>query len=412
MKYKLMAIDVDGTLVNDSGELTELTRVALLRAQEEFGIRLIIASGRPLAGLRGIAQELQLERYSGYLMPFNGGEVYNCRLANPIAQASLGSETIASLYDLAQEHGLNILTYTSEDEIISECIDDPYLQLEVGITGMKPRQVVDFVAANPSSRPKCLIVGPSERIEALEPIAQERLAGRVNVFRSHPSFLELVPWGVHKASSISQLVDRLGYTAEELIAVGDSFNDLEMIQYAGLGVAMANAKEAIKSCAEYVTLSNNEDGIAHLLNKYIFTPREDVPYTIEEINSIVPGTLMDSLGIRCTAISRGYVEGTMPVDKRTRQPMGILHGGANLAFAETMAGLGSVALLEEGEIQVGMQVSGNHISSAIEGDMMRAEARIMHQGRSTHLWSVEIYSLKSGKLIHTARILNSILKRR
>lgn len=407
-----MAIDVDGTLVNDSGELTELTRVALLRAQEEFGIRLIIASGRPLAGLRGIAQELQLERYSGYLMPFNGGEVYNCRLANPIAQASLGSETIASLYDLAQEHGLNILTYTSEDEIISECIDDPYLQLEVGITGMKPRQVVDFVAANPSSRPKCLIVGPSERIEALEPIAQERLAGRVNVFRSHPSFLELVPWGVHKASSISQLVDRLGYTAEELIAVGDSFNDLEMIQYAGLGVAVANAKEAIKSCAEYVTLSNNEDGIAHLLNKYIFTPREDVPYTIEEINSIVPGTLMDSLGIRCTAISRGYVEGTMPVDKRTRQPMGILHGGANLAFAETMAGLGSVALLEEGEIQVGMQVSGNHISSAIEGDMMRAEARIMHQGRSTHLWSVEIYSLKSGKLIHTARILNSILKRR
>lgn len=412
MKYKIIALDVDGTLVNDSGQLTEATKQALLRAQEEYGLRLVLASGRPLAGLRHLAQELELEQHSGYLMPFNGGQVYNCRLADPISSYSLGAETIADLTSLAREYGLNILTYTPESEIISERLDDPYLQLEVEITGMQTRQVECFVAANQTERPKCLIVGPEDQIAALEPIAQQRFAGKVNVFRSHPSFLELVPWGVHKASSLSVLLDRLGYTANELIAVGDSFNDLEMIQLAGLGVAMANAKEAIKSCAEYVTLSNNEDGIAHLMHKYIFNPREDVPYTIEQINSIVPDTLMASLGIRCTAISRGYVEGTMPVDKRTRQPMGIIHGGANLAFAETLAGLGSVALLEEGEIQVGMQVSGNHIASAIEGDMMRAEARIMHQGRSTHLWSVEIYSTKSGKLIHTARILNSILKRR
>jgi len=197
-----------------------------------------------------------------------------------------------------------------------------------------------------------------------------------------------------------------------LIAVGDSYNDLEMIQFAGLGVAMGNAREAVKNCADYVTKSNNEDGIAHMLEKYIFNFHEDAPYSVAEINSIFPGTLMESLGIQCTQIAKGYVEGTMPVDKRTGQPLGIIHGGANLAFAETLAGLGSVALLDEGEMQVGAQVSGNHIASAFTGDTMVGKASIMHQGRSTHVWSVEIYSEKSGKLIHTARVLNSIIKKR
>ncbi|KGN83988.1 Cof-type HAD-IIB family hydrolase [Porphyromonas sp. COT-290 OH860] len=410
-KYKLMALDVDGTLVNSERVLTAPVRDALIKAQEEYGIRLIIASGRPTAGLREIARELQLDRYSGYLMPFNGGEVYNCRAKNPIASYLLPEGIATELYGLSKEYGLTILTYDAE-HILSENIGDPYLLKEVEITGMSPKQVANFSTDVPQALPKCLIVGPPDRIEALEPIVKERFAGRVNAFRSHPSFLEVVPEGVHKAASLSRLLERLDYDRSELIAVGDSFNDLEMIQYAGLGVAMANAREAIKACADYVTKSNDEDGVAHLLAKYLFNHHDESPYTVEEFNSLIPGTLMEALGIRCVEVAKGYIVGTMPVDNRTAQPMGIIHGGANLAFAETMAGYGSLALLEEGEMQVGAQVSGNHVASAMTGDTMRAEARIMHRGRSTHVWSVEIYSQKSGKLVHTARVLNSILKRR
>lgn len=412
MKYKIIALDVDGTLVNSQLQITEAVREALIRAQRDYGMRVIVASGRPTAGLYKIAEELELARYSGYLLPFNGGQMYNARaLGDPIYRSSLPNELIPELYALSQEYGLNILTY-SDSEILTENLDDPNVRKEMGFTVMPSRQVENFVRDVPRNLPKCLIVGEPEEIKALEPIARERFKGVADVFQSDPSFLEIVPAGINKGVALARLLERMDYDRSELIAVGDSYNDLEMIQFAGLGVAMGNAREAVKSCADYVTKSNNEDGIAHLLSKYVFNMREEAPYTVEEVNAIFPNTLMGNLGIVCTEISKGYVEGTMPVDERTGQPLGIIHGGANLAFAETLAGLGSVALLEEGEMQVGAQVSGNHVASAMTGDTMVGKASIMHQGRSTHVWSVEVYSAKSGKLIHTARVLNSIIKKR
>lgn len=410
-KYKLIALDVDGTLVNKAGQLTDAVRLALIRAQEEFGMRVILASGRPTAGLLGLAKDLELPRYSGYLMPFNGGKVFNARSRVPISTYSLPIDIKVELYELAQMQGLNILTYT-EDEILSENTSDPYLLREVEITGMSARQIDDFVSETPEVLPKCLIVGPIERIELMERIVRDKLGSRVNAFRSDPTFLEIVPLGVHKAASLSGLLERLDYDRSELIAVGDSFNDLEMIQYAGLGVAMANAREEIKACADYVTTSCDEDGVAHLLDKYVFGVHGRAKYTAEEFNTLIPGTLMEALGIRCVQVAEGYIVGTMPVDERTIQPMGIIHGGATLAFAETMAGFGSLPLLEDDQMQVGAQVSGNHVAAALKGDMLRAEGRILHRGRSTHVWSIEVFSQKSGKLIHTARVLNSIIKKR
>ncbi|WP_329905336.1 Cof-type HAD-IIB family hydrolase [Porphyromonas pogonae] len=411
MKYKIIALDVDGTLVTSDGVLAERDKNALIRIQEESGMRIILASGRPPQGLKALANDLKLDEYSGYILPFNGGQVINCRTKKVISENTLSKEVVAELYEMSKEHGLTILTYGSKG-IISENPEDPFLQEEARLNQMDVIRVENFLEAVNFNPPKCLLVGPPERVKEVEGLFKLDLQGKVNVFRSAEFFLELVPWGVHKAQAIAGLLDKLDLNRNELIAVGDSFNDVEMIQYAGLGVAMANAKEPVKACADYVTTDNDNAGIAHMLDKYVFNDFDECPYTPEQVNEIVPGTLMDSLGIRCTVLGKGYVEATMPVDIRTRQPMGILHGGANLAFAETIAGFGSLVLLEPGEIQVGMQVSGNHIASALEGDIMRAEARIIHQGRSTHVWSVEIFSTKSGKLICSVRVLNSILKKR
>lgn len=412
MKYKIIALDVDGTLVRDGGELSPIVRDALVRAQRDYGMRIVLASGRPTSGLLALAEALELARYSGYIMPYNGGRIYSARaLSAPIFVRSLDDAWISELYQLTKQYGVSILSY-SDTELLSEDIDSPYVQKEVAITKMPIRRLARFAYEVPSALTKCLAVGDPERIAMLEPIVRMQFSGRVDAFRSNPYFLELVPHGVNKGVSLSYLLEKLDYDKSELIAVGDSFNDIEMIQLAGLGVAMANAHETIKQCADYVTTSNEDDGVAHLLSKYVFDIHEDVPYTVEQVNDIIPGTLMASLGIRCTAIAKGFVAGAMPVDERTSQPLGIIHGGANLAFAETLAGLGSVALLDDEHIQVGAQVSGNHVSSAVVGDTMRGEAKIMHQGKSTHVWSVEIYSERSGKLIHTARVLNSILRRR
>ena len=103
----------------------------------------------------------------------------------------------------------------------------------------------------------------------LEKEMYEHLKDRMGVFRSEPYFLELVPKGIDKASSLSVLLEKLGMTKDEMIAVGDGFNDLSMIQYAGLGVAMANAQEVVKENADFITLSNEEDGVAHVVEKFI-----------------------------------------------------------------------------------------------------------------------------------------------
>lgn len=120
---------------------------------------------------------------------------------------------------------------------------------------------------------------------------------------------------------------------------------------------------------------------------------------------------MGNLGIQYTYADETRIEATMPVDHRTRQPFGMLHGGATLALAETIAGLGSTILCQPDEIAVGMQVSGNHISSAQEGDTVRAVGTIMHKGRSSHVWSVDVFT-STGKLVSSVRVVNSVMKKR
>lgn len=214
------------------------------------------------------------------------------------------------------------------------------------------------------------------------------------------------------ANMVTFFMDKLDLLAEEIIAIGAHLVDAQMIQSAGLGVAMAQADEQLKSIAQYVTYSSDDGGVEHFVDKYIRNNTSGIPYTIEEINKMFANTLMARLGMTATIVAENYVEMTMPVDSWTAQPLGILHGGANLALAETAAGLGSMAIIGKDKTQVGTQVSGYHVGRAVVGDTMRAEARLLHGGKTTHVWSVEIYSVNTNKLIHTARVLNTILKLR
>jgi len=139
-------------------------------------------------------------------------------------------------------------------------------------------------------------------------------------------------------------------------------------------------------------------------------PKLTVDTPIELINQYVKGTMVENLGIRFTAIGEGWVEATMPVDHRTSRPGGLLHGGANLALAETIAGLGSMLAVDINEFDVrGIQVSANHTGGASCGTVY-ARAEIMHPGNQTHVWNVEIKN-EAGKLISTGRVTNMIVKR-
>ena len=117
------------------------------------------------------------------------------------------------------------------------------------------------------------------------------------------------------------------------------------------------------------------------------------------------------LGIEFISVEEGLVKATMPVDHRTCQPFGILNGGASLALAEMVAGHGSVPLCSSTEMPCGIQVSANHVGMVKTGSYVVATGRLIHRGRTTHIWNVDITS-PEGKLISTARIVNQIVKRR
>ena len=134
-------------------------------------------------------------------------------------------------------------------------------------------------------------------------------------------------------------------------------------------------------------------------------------FSAEEINAANSRTLMGTLGIAFTLLSPGRIEAVMPVEKRICQPFGLLHGGATLALAESVAGQGSMMLCGPDEVAAGVQVSCNHISSAKEGDKVHAVGTIIHRGRSSHIWNVDIFT-SAGRLVSSVRVTNSILKRR
>lgn len=137
------------------------------------------------------------------------------------------------------------------------------------------------------------------------------------------------------------------------------------------------------------------------------------PYpTLSELNASLSGTLMEALGIRYTLATPGRVEGEMAVDGRTSQPFGVLHGGASLALAETLAGLGGSLNCAEDEVTLGMQVSAQHVGSAPWGARVRGVATPIHLGRTTQVWNVDILLLPEGRLLSTVRVVNAIRKKK
>lgn len=269
MKYKLLVLDLDGTLTNTRKEVTEHTRTTLIKAQEQ-GLKIVLASGRPTYGIAPLANLLQLDKYEGYVLSYNGGEIIDWKTGELLYKNLLDPEVLPYLYQCANDNHFAIVTYDGE-YVLTEYPDDEYVLKEALLNVMKIKKVDNFLKAVQHPIAKCLIVGEPTRLAVLEKEMYNHLHDRMGVFRSEPYFLELVPKGIDKAQSLAVLLKEIGMTKDEMIAVGDGFNDLSMIKYAGLGVAMSNAQEVVKENADFITLSNEEDGVAHVVEKFILS---------------------------------------------------------------------------------------------------------------------------------------------
>lgn len=267
MKRKMLVLDIDGTLTNSKKEITPRTLERIWEIQR-MGHIVVLASGRPTPGMARVADALRLEEFGGYLLSFNGARITNRQTGEVVCQNELPGQYIAPLYDFAVREDIGLVTYEN-DAIVTGLRHDEYTELESRINGIPIHDVEDFVQYVNFPVNKCLFTAPRERAPELERRLAAQYVGRLSIYRSEPFFIEVMPLRVDKAASLDRLLARLHMRASDVIACGDGFNDVSMIRFAGLGVAMANAQDAVKREANYITLSNDEDGVAHVIEKFI-----------------------------------------------------------------------------------------------------------------------------------------------
>ena len=263
----MIVLDLDGTLTNEKKEVTPRTFRALMKAQEA-GVKVVLASGRPTYGIVPLATQLRLKEFGGYILAYNGGLVIDCATGATFYNQELDPAVVPLLHDEAKAAGMEILTYQGEG-IAATKKANKYVLHEAFINKMPVEEYTDFKNQIEFPINKCLIVGDPKPLHQLELRLASQMEGKLSVYRSAGFFLECVPPGIEKAHSLAKLIATLGIAREEVIACGDGYNDKGMIEFAGLGVAMANASTEVQDAADYITYSNEEDGVAHVVEKFI-----------------------------------------------------------------------------------------------------------------------------------------------
>lgn len=266
MTYKMIVLDLDDTLLRDDLTISQRTKKALLEAQET-GVKVVLASGRPTSAMLAIADELLLSDYGSFIISFNGAKMTNCRTGEDWFSSTLSKETVHQLYEISKRENVWIHTYIG-DQIVTED-ENPYSKIEGELTNLEVKIIESFPDTITQPVVKVLMLKEPSILEKVEKKLQQEFAGQLSVMRSKPFFLEFTEAGVTKGTSLNQLIQSLGIKREEVIAVGDSNNDLSMIEFAGLGVAMGNASDAIKAKADFITDTNMNDGVAKVVEKFI-----------------------------------------------------------------------------------------------------------------------------------------------
>lgn len=266
MTEKALVLDIDGTLTNSAKEITPATKCAIQNLMKR-GQKVILASGRPTPGMRRYEEELELDRYGGYLLSFNGARIVDCRTGEIVYQRVLPLTLLPGLFHFAKKNGCGLITYLG-NEVISAFPIDKYVEIEARINGLPVRKVPNFTEFVDFDINKCLMTADPEKAELLEKELQEKYGNMASIYRSEPYFIEIMPRDVDKASSLDKMLPAIGVKRENTVCCGDGFNDISMIRYAGVGVAMGNAQQAVKESADYITATNDEDGLIQVIEKF------------------------------------------------------------------------------------------------------------------------------------------------
>lgn len=267
--YKLAVFDMDGTLLNSQGDISNDNLLALDYLKEK-GIRIVIATGRPSELLKKYTYELNIDEF---IVTCNGSVIAHPFNNEVLHENTIDKESVVKIVDMCEENNYGYLLYT-KDAVISKDNSRLRLYKKMGSAYIK-RYKANIVESEDSSYIKRNFAPNKILLTESDPNRYKEMVGKVSQLKSveyAQSFrgaLDLSPLGDNKGNAIERLCKHYGILQEEVIAFGDNHNDISMIKYAGMGIAMGNAEKEVKEVANFITLSNNDNGIAHAIYKFI-----------------------------------------------------------------------------------------------------------------------------------------------
>ena len=265
MEYKFAAADMDGTLLNDVNDITPHTVETIRRAVAQ-GLIFSICTGRPIQGVTQYQEQLGIQ---GPVITYNGAMILDSAAGKVLYRQELEGEDARLILKAGLKYNTTMCIW-SDNKLYGNQLNDRIYEYSQAtkVTPLLMPSIDELLAQGIT---KILWYDDAARIQQIEKeLPKTAPFHNVTFCTSKPFYLEFFSSKVSKAAAMDRIAELYGFTLTETIAIGDGFNDLSMIRHAALGVAMANAPEGVKECADYITArTNNEDGVAEVLEKFV-----------------------------------------------------------------------------------------------------------------------------------------------
>ncbi len=265
LTIKLVAIDLDDTLLRDDFTISPRT-LAAVRAVRESGVKITLATGRMPGSARPYAEQLALDVP---VINYHGAMIQHALSREIIFRRVIPVNLAEELVGFLQKKQLYVQIYLRDQVFTRELNKYSDLYKRIAKVRIEQRDLLQLLQEEPEGVEKILVINEEHAISKLADILGQRYGRKIHLTKSKPIFLEFTEITVNKGAALASLAESYGFAREEVMAIGDSFNDLEMIEYAGLGVAMGNAASEVRAKAYVITGNNKEDGVAQALERYV-----------------------------------------------------------------------------------------------------------------------------------------------
>ncbi len=264
---QLLAIDLDDTLLTEELTISKENQRAL-RAAEDAGVKVLLASGRTLFSMRSYSRDLGLWEREGYLIANNGATVVGTRKGETLLQKPIEPAVGLDVWEIIRKYGLT-MQYYGDGEIFCSA-PSPYTEEDCRLTGQVWHQVTPFATALSTPRVKFVVPGDPALLPKVETELKKHIGEKANIFTSKPYFLEILRRDADKGTALKFVAEELSIPRHQVMAIGDSMNDYGMIKWAGTGVAVANAVEAVQKIADSITTKDHQhNAVAEAIDNFI-----------------------------------------------------------------------------------------------------------------------------------------------